>query len=112
MRKIQVQVIITSIRSRRDGSLGFSAETPELTDEEKVEFMRLQNNVLETTFVPLDTPDVPEVKINKDLEEKSQSQRLRSALYILHQQTGKGDFETFYREKMETFINKVKSHLD
>lgn len=113
MKKIQTQTIITSIRSRRDGSLGFSAETPELTDEEKVEFMRLQNNVLETLFIPKDEPNVPEIKINTDLQNKTQSQRLRGVLFRVWEQKGSlGDFSDYYEKEMDRVINLYKGVLE
>lgn len=113
MEKISVQVVISSIRSRRDMSLGFSAETPELSDEEKVKFMGLQNQVLQAIFIPVESPDVPEYKVNKDLETKTPSQRLRASLYILHQQTKPDtDFQTFYTEHMEKIIQFVKDKLE
>jgi len=73
MKRIQLQVIITSIRSKSDGSLGMSLSTPELSTLEKVEVMHLQNNVLEAVFIPTDNPDVPDYKIDTDLEQKTPS---------------------------------------
>lgn len=113
MHRLSLQVIITSIRSRADGSLGFSATTPELSVEEKVEFMRLQNEVLEGVFTPLDAPNVPEYKIDKDLEDKSPSRRLRNVLFILHSQSGVDeDFESWYKTKMNQIIEGIKNKLD
>ena len=44
---------------------------------------------------------------------KTPSKRLRATLYVLWQQTGEqGDFEVFYREKMEKLIDFVKNKLD
>lgn len=113
MNKIQVQIIITSIRSRADGSLGFSATTPELTVEQKVEFMKLQNEVVEGVFIPIDAPNAPEYKINSDLESKTPSQRLRNVLYILHQQLEVDeDFEGWYKVKMNSIIEGIKNKLE
>ena len=47
MRAINFQAIITSIRALKDGSLSLTIHSPELTSEEKAEFMNLQNVVLE-----------------------------------------------------------------
>lgn len=113
MNKISVQVIINSLRSRVDGSLGLSMTTPELSTAEKVELMGLQNEVLQAVFIPIETPEAPEYKINKDLEVKTPSQRLRNTLYIWYEQT-KPDttFEVFYKEKMESLIQFVKNKLE
>ena len=110
MKAIQVNVIITGIRAKVDGSLGLSATTPELTPEEKAEFMRLQGNNLIATFKPLDEPKAPEYKIDKELETKTPSNRLRSVLYVLWEQEGsKDEFDAFYKMYIEKFINAQRS---
>jgi len=47
------------------------------------------------------------------MSEKTQSQRLRAALYILWEQQKKNDieFEEFYKIQMERFIQAVKDRL-
>lgn len=113
MKKINLQVIITSIRAKSDMSLGLSMSTPELTNEEKVEVMKLQNNVLEAVFIPLDNPDVPDYKINTDLEHKTPSQRLRGVIYRMWELNSEGKtFEEYYKEVMERVINKLKEKLN
>lgn len=113
MKIIEMQVSFSSVRSRRDGSLGISMETPELSIEDKVEVMKLHGQVLDARFRPVDSPDVPEHKVNADLNQKSPSQRLRACLYILHQQSGvKESFEDFYNKKMEQIIDAVKGKLN
>ena len=43
---------------------------------------------------------------------RSPAQRLRGVLYRMWEQKGKqGDFETYYRSKMEMVINQVKEKL-
>lgn len=113
MKKINIQVIISSIRAKTDGSLGLSMSTPELSNEEKVEVMRLQNKVLEAVFIPLDSPDVPDYRINTDLEQKTPSQRLRGVIYRMWELNSEGKtFEEYYKEVMEKFINKLKEKLN
>lgn len=113
MKKVSLSLVITSVRSRKDGSLGLSIETPELTPQEKTIFMELQGINLDGTFLPMETPDVPEYKINTDLENKTPSQRLRGSLYVWWEQSGKqGEFETFYKQKMEALIEFIKKKLD
>lgn len=112
MKAISSQTIINSIRSRKDGSLGFSAETPELTVEEKIAFMNLQGQVLETIFKPLeDAEDV--ITVDKDVERKTQSQRMRSVIFLLWKKQGEqGEFSDYYHQQTEKIINKIKSMLD
>jgi hypothetical protein len=113
MRTINTPAIITSIRAKVDHSLSFGVTTPELTNEEKVAFMELQGINTTMTIVPLDEQNVPEIKVRGDLDQKSQSQRLRSTLFVLWEQEGrKGDFEDMYKNNMEKFINLVKDKLE
>ena len=113
MNRIQVQVIITSIRSKGDRGLGFSAVTPELSVVDKVKFMELQNINLEAVFTPLDAPNAPEYKIDKEMNEKSPSTRLRNVLFVLHGQLEiDEDFDSWYRVKMEQIIEGIKNKLE
>lgn len=113
MKAINTEAVITSIRSRRDKSLGLSMETPELTSSEKAEFMNLQGINLDVFFNPKDEPGAPELKIDKEVSTKTQSQRLRAVLFVLWKQEGEKDkFEDFYRDRMEKFIDWIKEKLD
>ncbi len=113
---IRTDVIISSIRTRKDGSLGFSGETPELTTEEKVAFMELQNTRLSTLFHPADDMVAEEVAVSGDLQPKSHSTRMRNVLYVLWRSEYEGadtapPFHEFYAEWMEDMINQVKDRL-
>ena len=114
MKNIQTRAVITSIRAKVDGSLGFSGVTPEYTIEEKVAFMELQNQEIEVLIKPVGYPNAPVVKVDKDVKEKSLSQRLYSVLYVLWEQSGRpdDDFEVYRRKQMEKFINLVKDKLE
>lgn len=112
IQSLTTQIIVTGIRSKVDGSLGITASTPELTPEEKAEFMRLQNLVLMCSFTPTDYKEAPEYKISKEIDQKTPSQRLRNVLYVLWEQEGsKGDFDTFYKEQLNKIIEHYKSKL-
>jgi len=113
MKTIQSPIIITSIRSRKDGSLGFSAETPEYTVEEKVAFMTLQNQNVLATLKPTDYKEEEEIIVDKDVENKTQAQRIRSVLFLIWKQEGEqGDFSDFYKVKTEKYIDYLKGKLD
>jgi hypothetical protein len=112
MKAIRTNLIITGIRAKVDGSLGLSATTPELTPEEKAEFMRLQGHNLDCLFNPLDQFNAPEYKVDKEIDSKTPSQRLRNTLYIFWEQSGsKGDFNEFYKSEYEKVIEHYKSKL-
>ena len=113
MKTIQSPIIITSIRSRKDGSLGFSAETPEYTVEEKVAFMTLQNQNVLATLKPTDYKEEEELIVDKDVENKTQAQRIRSVLFLIWKQEGEqGEFSDYYKNKTEKYINYLKDKLD
>ena len=112
MKSIQVRTNLTSIRSRKDGSLGLSFETPELTPQEKVLFMELQNVECETTITPIDLEDKTPDVIKKGMDNKSPSQRLRDTLFVWYKQDGSTElFNNWYSQKMEKLIDWVKSKL-
>ena len=112
MRTIKLSGVITSIRAKVDGSLGFSTNTPELSKEEKTEFFGLQNQNIEITLKPTDFVDAPKLEVNKDLERKTPSQRMRNVIYVLWQHSGSvGYFDDFYRSEMERSIENYKRKL-
>lgn len=112
MKTIQTNAIITGIRAKVDKSLGVTLSTPELSPEDKAEFMRLQGSNLVCLFKPLDEQNTPVYKIDKELETKTPGQRLRATLYVYWTQQGEpGDFDSFYKDQMEKFIDKIKGAL-
>ena len=112
MKAIKTSAIITSIRSKVDGSLGLGVHTPEMTNDEKVEFLNLQGRNVNLLIEPEGGSDKT-INVEKKLEGKTPSQRLRSVLFILWEQEGaKETFDTFYIERMENIIDWVKNKLD
>ena len=106
------QAVIDTIRSKKDGSLGLTVSTPELNVAQKTLFFELQGVVVNLNITPIEV-NAPEEKINKDLNQKSQSSRLRNVLFVLwNQGTKEVDFETFYTKQMEKLIEHYKSKLD
>ena len=114
MKSLTLNAVITSITAKTDGSLGLRVGTPELPPSYKAEFMELQNINVLMTIKPMDIPDVPEVKIDADLEQKTQSQRLRGVLYVLFEQNNEGhtEFETYYKSKMNGIIEHLKEKIE
>ena len=113
MKSIHTKAVITSLRSKVDKSLGLTLSTPELSSKEKAEFMNLQGIEVEAVFDPVDDPESEEFKIEKDLERKSQSQRIRAVLFLLWRQEGElGDFADYYRSKTERYIDFLKEKLN
>ena len=112
MKAITTAGIIEGLRSRKDRSLGLSITTPELTSEEKAMFMELQGCNLQILFNPLDENNAPEHKVEKDLNTKSPSVRLRNVLFIIWKQGQQAeDFETYYKHQMEKIIEHLKGKI-
>ena len=103
---------MTGFSSRVDQSLSFRGVTPELSTEEKVAMMSLQNVLCEVLLFPKDEKDVDVLKVEKEVVHRSPSQRLRSVIFLLWKQTGEElPFEIFYTNKMEAIIEHLKSKL-
>lgn len=113
MKAFRLNTIITGIRSKVDRSLGLTMSTPELSSEERAELMEIQGINLEMFLKPFDTEPTQIVTIDKDLEIKSQAQRIRAVLFLLWQQDteGKG-FKVYYDQKTERYIEFLKAKLN
>lgn len=110
-------VVVSSIRSLKDGSVSVCVETNELSPGKAGELFSLRNKVAMMYLSPKEVITQQELKqvdmIDADIQGKSQSQRIRAVLYLLHQQNPEGfdDFADYYRNKTEKFIEHLKSKL-
>jgi len=112
MKGIETQAQITSIRSKADGSLGLSVNTPELSSEEKVLFMGLQNLNIRLTLEPIGVEVESKEKIEKGMDGKSPSERLYNTIFVYYKSINSEEaFESFYRRHMEGLIDKYKERL-
>lgn len=114
MKALRTQIVIEGIRARKDRSLGLTITTPELTSEEKALFMDMQGHAA-TALIELIDVDFPtEVRtVNKELNQKSQSQRIRAVLYILYTQNPEDQtFEEYYMAKTEKYIEFLKGKIE
>jgi hypothetical protein len=114
MKTIHFTGQITSLTAKQDGSLGLRIATPELNPTQKAEYMELQGMNLQISLTPMDFPNVPEVKIDKEIGGKTPGQRLRGVLFILFTQSPEGhsEFETYYKAKMTGFIEHLKGKIE
>lgn len=105
-------VILTGAATRSDGSLSLRFSTPELKADEKTVFFELQNTNLKMLLQP-DDGEVQELKdVKGEFDTKTPSQRLRNTLFVWWKQLNQpGQFEDFYRRRMETLIDSVKAEL-
>ena len=104
---------ITSISAKVDGSVRLGINTPELSPEEMVEIMKLQNINIDAYFIPKDEPSIEKIEVKGDLDTKTQSQRIRSVLFILWKQEGEPDtFESYYHKRTEKIIDLLKQQIE
>ncbi len=114
--KIHVpQTIIGSISVKaKNQGISFKVTTGELSDTDKLEFMKIQDMACEMMITPLDneSPDIKEVK--SEVDKKPPSQRMRGCLYILWQQKPEGHatFTSYYENKMEAIIEHLKGKME
>ena len=104
---------MTRVSFLKDGGVSLGFSTNEMTAEEKVvlsKYYRKFGYLLfkENEFVPEDIPTE-----DADFEGKTPSKRMRSVLFVYWKQKGaEGDFEDFYRTKMNELIEYIKTKLD
>lgn len=116
MGAVKLAAIFSGVRSRKDRSYALSFDTRELSGEDAVELLKLHQTEGWLIFSPtegIDEQNIPTEKANAGLGSKTPSQRLRGVLFVYWQQLGKqGDFEDFYRSKVEMLIDIIKEKLD
>jgi len=112
---VKIGSTLDSIATRKDGSIKMVFESQEMNPEQGLNLFSMRNKYGLLFFIPEGVKEVvvPELPKKRFKEEKSYSQRLRHALYILWKQLGaKGDSEDFYNYHMEKFIEQVKEKLE
>lgn len=108
---IEFKGAIAGCSTRQDKSLSVRVETPELTSEEKMMLMELQDCPCLITLKPLEGFSVTK-EIKTELSKKTQSERIRAALFVWWHQLGEpGSFDAFYQSESEKYINNIKTKL-
>lgn len=114
--KIQVEahMLMPTFRKDRCGTLKFTTARELTQDEREILLEAGVNDELGWVIWspnPLQTSDLPsEPAIDSG---KTPAKRLRDVLFVLWKQEGsRGDFELFYREKMDKLIEMIKMKLD
>lgn len=111
MKAISHQATISSITAKVDGSVGYKINTPELKTEEKSAIFDMQNQNVEVLISPIGAKDI--IKVQNDLNNKSQSQRIRAVLYILFKQDNENmTWEQYYQNKTEVYIEHLKTKIE
>jgi hypothetical protein len=109
---------IENITTRRDRTWKLTIGTQELTPEQAVELVKLNQEfayicLKRDQFKSRDLEIIAGMQSELEFSDKPPGQRLRAVLYRLWEQDRQGykDFELYYRFNMEKVIDHFKSKL-
>lgn len=103
---------IGTVSSQKDGSVAFRVHTAELRASEAGAVMQYHGKACRVLIAPHDVEPDETMEVDAEREHKTPSQRLRSVLFLWFKQEGKiGEFDAFYRHRMEQLIEHVKAKL-
>lgn len=109
----QFEASLDGVSYLADGGVSLRFATKELNTEERVKVSYFHRQYGWVCFKANKFTEDEIPKAEAEEGEKSPSQRLRAALYVLWKQRGsKGDFEVFRRRSMEDAINRVKACIE
>lgn len=109
---IKLPAIMTGFASHADGGAGIRFTTNELAGEDYVALASEKGKFGWLIFKENDVQD-EDIPNEQAEEAKTPSQRLRAVLFVLWTQEGKkGNFEDYYRNRMEKLIEVIKNKLD
>lgn len=118
MEGLLMPVIISSIRSLKDGSVSVCIETQELSPSKAGELFSLRKKIAMMYLSPKDVVTQKEMdqvnQINADAPGgKTPSKRMYNVLFILWKQDNEGykDFNLYYIARMEKFIEELKNNI-
>lgn len=112
-----VSGILENITSRKDHTWKLVFGTNELTPEQVSEIARALDKFVfiglkVDEFKSAETEIIENLETGVDDNAKTQSQRIKSILYLLWKQNSEGfDFDSYYRSKTEKFIEHLKSKI-
>jgi len=112
--KFQIEAILDGVTPRKDGGCTLRFVTNEVSKADKVMLMEFYGSFGWLMFSANEhqESDIPKDNAKRDTGQ-SPSQRLRAVLFVMWQQTGgSGDFEVYYRQQIERFIDRVKENLN
>lgn len=113
VKAVTCPVILSSASTRSDGSLALKFITPELEASEKTAFFELLNLNLKMLLQPADGVPVELKEVKGQFDKKTPSARLRAVLFVFWKQAdGTGDFEDFYRKRIDDVIEMFKKKLE
>jgi hypothetical protein len=112
-----IAAIVENITTRKDRSLKVVIGTQEVSPSEAGQLFQYMHQLVTVYVCPsaIDNRELEQIdKLEPELNNKSQSQRIRNVLYLLHQQASEGfkTFDEYYKAKTELYIEHLKSKLN
>lgn len=118
MEGLLLPVVVSSIRSLKDGSVSVTIETNELSPSKAGELFSLRKKVAMMYLSPKEVVTQKEMsqidEINADMPRgKTPSSRMRNVMFLLWKQEPEGykDFALYYQSKMEIYIESLKGNI-
>lgn len=117
MNGLLISTQVENITTRKDKTVKITLGTDELSPSKAGELFTLLNQVTATYICPktISQNEIDQVdKLDPEFEGKTQSQRIRAVLFKLFQQEPEGfkDFDMYYRNKTEKYIEHLKTKLN
>lgn len=115
--KILFDATLEGLSTRMDNTIKVTIGTQEMSHDQAANLFALRGKFCKvllssTAIEPKEVEQVDSLPIKDESNGKSNSQRLRSTLFVLWQQSGsKGSFDDFYNGKMNEIIEHFKSKL-
>ena len=116
MKGTLLSTVIENISTRKDNTVKITLGTQELSPSKAAELFQMLNK-LAVTYIStkeITQREIDQVdKIDPEFQGKTQSQRIRNVLFILFEQNSEGfrDFDSFYKNKTEAYIDNLKTKL-
>jgi len=111
--KFQIEAILDGVTPRKDGGVTLRFVTNEVSKADKVMLMEFYGTFGWMLFAANEhqESEVPKEQAKPDLGQ-SPSKRLKAVLFVLYKQAGVTiDFNVWYAQQIEKFIDKVKENL-
>lgn len=118
MNGIILSAIVENIGTRADGTIKVVLGCQEMNAAKGGELMTYNRKLAAVYLSQKETITQKEIDqvdaIDPVMPAKTCSQRMRNVLFILWQQSPEGfkDFDSFYKYKMEGYINSIKENLN
>jgi hypothetical protein len=113
---VKLPAILSGAQTKVDGSVKLTFSTRELDGTDSAALFGLANKECWLLIAPddsLDSVDVPKAKPDSGTGQKTPGQRLRAVIFVYWKQAGaQGDFEEYYRQRLERLIEQFKAKLD